>query len=387
MDYCFVRRARGWLAVVLLAWLSAWCGPCQCGEPSGDVQAVSRLRYEPSGFSLSVTAQLEGEKTPFRGEPKVAGAQVTRAWVTIERSKSVRLACVWDRAAAKVHLDLNGNQDLSDDPAVALTEGGGSWRASGIRLLLGDDTGRREYVVDWRSDSKGSDVSLTVRSGWKGTIQAQGRAWRVTVADNLDGVLDSADALTVRTAESALASPVKLQVPALLCLDGASGAVSFRLETAQTGAEVVAGPPKALGPVGQLKIEGTSIGYLTLGSTDGGRRRLAAFASPEPLVTLPVGTYRGRVWLKGCPKGMSLRAQVNESIEVREGEVTKMKAGGPLNSIAHARREGSILGVDYRLEGIGGEEYTKQAYAPPNRPWVTITKGSRVCVSDVFEYG
>jgi hypothetical protein len=138
---------------------------------------------------------------------------------------------------------------------------------------------------------------------------------------------------------------------------------------------------------GELKIEGKYIKQLTLEREDGNK---VTFDQPGESIKIAAGKYRlQEVHLEGgytYQEWMVPRPELKQNwIEVGEDKPAVLKVGAPLKQILTAKREGRALELDYKLSGIGGENYAGPDSSKP--PRFDIYKGNRKIASGEFEYG
>jgi hypothetical protein len=144
-----------------------------------------------------------------------------------------------------------------------------------------------------------------------------------------------------------------------------------------------AGVCKAGEPKGLIKIEGKHIQRLVLfGQSD-----RETFKDPNETIELPIGTYQiSEIELQGgyIVRGYNLPRNSDE-ITVKEGESAVLKFGAPLTQSVNVERHGDSLQLSYKLQGIGGENYSEQQRESP--PKFAVYKGDVQIGSGTFAYG
>ncbi|HEX7569988.1 MAG TPA: hypothetical protein VF492_05750, partial [Verrucomicrobiae bacterium] len=73
--------------------------------------AYQETDYSVVNWSVSLTTQT----VPFKNEPAAAAGKTVRGVLHFGDNSSNAMAFVWQRGAGKLFLDLNRNQDLTDD--------------------------------------------------------------------------------------------------------------------------------------------------------------------------------------------------------------------------------------------------------------------------------
>jgi len=87
------------------------------GTPSGTVTTVP-LEYQETSFQfLYRNVPVKRRLAPFPKEPALAPGPVVRGMLKFGGNPSNAIPFVWQGGAKKLFLDLNRNQDLTDDPA------------------------------------------------------------------------------------------------------------------------------------------------------------------------------------------------------------------------------------------------------------------------------
>ena len=351
-------------------------------------------------FSTGNPAQAD---LKFRKEPKYAGAQVRRGVLPVGQGLRP-IAFAFDPTARKLYLDLNGNFDLTDDPGgtfdatplgAQMTPSATSAFSAAIELTSG--TVRRPYKIQVTSLGLSPYQSLAVLSGWKGELDLGGRKWRMKVADDLDGRIAMSDTVTL---EPVLTSGTKRvhrlsmeRIPVFprLCLDGHVYNVDYRFEPTTTGpAELVVAVAETTVPMGKLRVAGSNIEALILSSPS--LKVACAVDSPSTgaVVSLPAGQYSiADLTLSNGFRMNMIQAgsAVNRSVAVPAGGAVDLVMGGPLRNSIKVEKRGVTAILDYKLEGIGGEEYQTMGRNLDNAPQFEVYQGDRLIASGKFEYG
>ena len=134
---------------------------------------------------------------------------------------------------------------------------------------------------------------------------------------------------------------------------------------------------------GELKLDGKYIKQLTL-EREGGNK--VKFDQPGESIKVAAGKYRLReVQLESGYACQEWMVPDQNWIDVGEDKPAVLKVGAPLKQIVTAEREGRVLSLDYKLLGIGGEEYVNSDSNKP--PTFTVYKGGKRIASGEFEYG
>jgi hypothetical protein len=178
-------------------------------------------------------------------------------------------------------------------------------------------------------------------------------------------------------------------VPEMIFVGGAN--YTIKLQWAQKDGSpllqaVLADKPVAMG---QMEIPGKEIRSLSLQSAT---TILFPEISETP-VAVPAGQYRCReLSLRGKEDFRMITPQRIDNLmcTVPEKGTGQFKAGAPLNHTVDVVRSGNMLTFNYKLVGIGGEQYDARqvtGYDDTKKPKVEIYKGDMLLASGAFEFG
>lgn len=136
--------------------------------------------------------------------------------------------------------------------------------------------------------------------------------------------------------------------------------------------------------LGELRLEGKHIERLVLRRKDGHTEQ---FIRPAKTIQLPVGVYRlQQVSLDESNfSGLLMEISSVDWITISEDKPAILKVGAPLNQIIEVTRQGSILVLDYKLLGVGGEVYVDSSRRV--RPRFTIYEKDKKIATSEFEFG
>jgi hypothetical protein len=444
-----------WLVAAVLAVI--WPSRILAGEPAalpgastGEVTTVP-LEYQETRFQfLFRNVPVERRLAHFPKEPALAPGPAVRGVLKFGGNPSNAIPFVWEGGAKKLHLDLNRNQDLTDDPAgvipaTALFSAGPSFihqMFTNVPLAFPATSAGAPMLVDLEL---GLDLArhpgeplftACLRSYWQGKVTRDGHDWQVGLMQNLSDLPGSfqrgelllrpweernkgfmascevpMDTLAIAwtgknrmvRASDAFAFSPKLFFEGHACqLDwsaeprGREESLALRLTEQQTA-------------LGELRITGSSIQRLVLT----GGPYVVVLAQPPGSVKVPSGRYQPyRVWLKqgkgeayfeyGVPQsGMANMVEEitgsqmpvlgppppEQAVVVDEGRTAVLVVGGPLTNSVSAAHRGRNLLLSYRLIGAGGGEYWLEAGGDRKPPQVTIRKLGKRIGSGQFEFG
>jgi len=370
-----------------------------------------RLPFKAEGFSLPLDLALDTTEVSFNKEPEYTSSKVVRGAIPLGPEKKDIIGFAWDVEAEQLHIDKNANLDLTDDRAES-----SSWASddktnqSFVLVDLQTPFGERallhylEFTFTYRSANRVTGT-LKVTSGWSGDIELNGRKWRMSVVNNMDGTIDNRDLLTlnrpvpkVEKAQSRFSryrgrrrmvdSEQEKGFPAFpadgsLEFDGHYYDLAFTFEPGRGGPTMVAAFEETAPVMGELVVKGKGISRLVLSGP-----RTVVLNEPGQRVSVPAGDYtRQQIVIDGGRAG-TLQAKTSHTVSVREGQPVELAVGGPLDNSLTVKQSGSLVSLDYQLRGIGGEVYTTEmeplSYNPAS---FQVRKGGRTIKSYQFRYG
>jgi phenylpyruvate tautomerase PptA (4-oxalocrotonate tautomerase family) len=448
-------QRAAWLAVAVIAVIcpgsvSGREDSARPGTPAGTVTTVP-LEYQETRFQfLYRDVPVERRLAPFPKESASAHGPVVRGVLKFGSNPSNAIPFVWQGGAKKLFLDLNRNQDLTDDPAgelpaTALFSAGASFIHqvfTNVPLAFPASSAGAPMLVDLEV---GMDLArrpgeplftACLRSYWQGKVTREGQEWQVGLMQNLSdqpGSFQQGELLLRPWEERNQRFIASCEVPMdtlALAWTGknwmvrASDAFAFSPKVFFEGhacqldwSAEPRGREESLAlrvteqqtALGELRITGSFVQRLVLA----GGPYMVVLNQPAASVSLPPGRYHPyRVWLKqgkaeayfnyGMPQ--SGKANVVEEITgsqmpvlgpppsaqavvVDEGRTAVLAVGGPLtNSVSAAHRGGNLL-LSYRLIGAGGGKYWLAKGGDGKSPHFTVGKSGKRIGSGQFEFG
>ena len=357
------------------------------------------VNYDFVNTSVPMTTRSEA----FKNEPALSRGKVIRGTVRLG-SPNQETSFAWDRSAGKLYLDLNGNQDLTDDPGGVFSCRGGArdyyQTFANIHLPFKTLAGTREVLVDLNFYDYGRgrpNCSAAIRWFWEGKLTLQGEEWQVgLIEDRLDrsAALEASNLLLRRWSERNQSLSGRLygdssagfpfsrklffgqrayQLQCTNLLHGTNVAVQLQLAEEK---------PK----LGEVKITGDFVHRVTMK----GSPYFVVLDQPGASVKVPVGSYcPTKVWLK---KGEAEAYLGQRSLagggryEVGGKEPPRLAVGGPLTNSVSIQRQGKYLALNYELVGAGGPyELAVQDRSHP--PEFAVYQGDKKVASGKFEFG
>lgn len=370
-----------------------------------------QLPFKAEGFSLALDLALDTTEVSFNREPVYTSSKVVRGAIPLGPDRAGIMGFAWDVEAQQLYIDKNANLDLTDDRAED-----SSWASddktnqSFILVDVQTPFGERallhylEFTFTYRSANRVTGT-LKVTSGWEGDIELDGKAWRMSVVNNLDGAIDKNDLITLnrpstmkepsrsgrrrpmrsRSLRSREASPVLPAFPAdgSLEINGRFYDLAFTFEQGRGGPTMVAAFEETAPVMGELVLKGKGISRLVLSGP-----RTVVLNEPGQRVSIPAGDYtRQQIVIDGGQAG-TLQAKTSHTVSVRKGQSTELNVGGPLDNSLTVKQTGSLVNLDYQLRGIGGEVYTTEMMPLSFNPAsFQVRKDGKTIKSYQFRYG
>ena len=361
------------------------------------------LEYQETDYSvINWGVSLTMQTVPFKKEPVAASGKIVRGVLNFGADSSNSIPFVWQRDAGKLYLDLNRNQDLTDDPEGAFSARGfrpTSYQTfTNVHLLFNTASGRCRMLADISFRDYGSrpgcDVAL--RSFWQGKLTLPGRDWQVGIVQNVlsQKVSFENSRLLLRPWEKRSqlfntydGSPATVPFSRKLFIDGHACQLEWITGSQNGEAKPALQFTEQSVALGELKITGQFIRRLVLP----GGPYLVVLDQPAASVQVPTGSYNQpdiRLGQNGaeafCQSGQS---QFGRRISVNDKTPAVLNVGGPLTNSVIASRHGQDLRLDYRLVGTGGETYQLANQDRSKPPEFAIYKDDKKIASGKFEFG
>jgi len=371
---------------ILTCFSSIQANPVTGQENQRQGEFVFDLEYQSTGFDVPI--QINTYRGTFEKEPSLDSSDILRGQLQTGTDEKEYTGFICDKRAGKIYLDLNHNLDLTDDPeGISTSESIGPYQTfpnTTVDMQFGSVAVK--FMVNITIyDFAPLGYYSTVRSGFKGTIELYGKQWQMGVADNMNGKLNRSDSLYILPTVAdfdLVRTTAQLFVSETIFLDGHCYNLSFEYKEGDSGPLLEATFTETERPMGRLNIEGKLIKYLAAEADS----LTAVFESPEKTISIPAGNYHiRRLFLDGGQAGL-FQARTITSLNIKEGEISELKAGAPLNHSVNLSRTGNVFKLNYELLDAGGESYNSLR-RPDLPPILTIYKGDKKIGGGRFEYG
>ena len=352
------------------------------------------VNYSIINWSLGATSRAAA----FKKEPAFSGGKVVRGTLQLGGGNDTEMGFAWDRAAGKLYLDLNRNQDLTDDPARVYSRAGGAGDSfqffSNVHLPIRTAGGDCQALVDLNFYGYSPlRCSLSMRSFWQGKVVLQGEEWQVGLLGNpYDQRKSLENGNLLLRPWSERNRPFTMFSGSLESFPFSRnlffGNRAYQLQCASEGqgdkARVRLAFVEQTPSLGELRITGSSVRRVVMS----GQPYAVVLDWPAAAIKVPTGSYGYSVWLKkGEAEAYLARGETASGmIAVNDRKPAVLMAGGPLtNSVAVSRR-GRNLSLNYELVGAGGKyQVLNQDRAHP--PEFAVYQGEQKVASGRFEFG
>lgn len=366
---------------------------------------TSSLEYQETDYGIaSLGVSLTTRTEPFKKE-QAADGKVIRGNLSLGSAANA-VSFVWQRDAGKLFLDLNRNQDLTDDPGgvfSAPTKSRSYQSFTKIRLPLHTDQGRCQVLanIDFWDYSQRPGCNLTVRSFWQGKVTLNGKDWQVGVIPaisvekhgNRSISLDKGELLLRpwgkrnQSFNSYNGSVAVVPSTRKLFLDGHAYQLDWVTSAQNSEVQPVIQFTEQTVELGELRITGKYIQRLVMP----GQPYLVILDQPAATVKVPVGNYNQlsvRLEQGGTEAFYeSDRHPTGQRVSVDAKKPAELAIGGPLTNSVFVSRTGQDLNMDYRLIGVGGLAYELANQDRSHPPEFAVFKADKKIASGKFEYG
>ena len=399
------RRLRSFILACVFGTLALSLSPnpaAQIKVPATDVPDVLRelvLRPEVVPYELeNTTWNLIQTNSPSLKEPELSSRHIFRKALQFGRDTNNAFALIWDQPKRKLYLDLNHNQDLTDDPAGVFSSinKGYSQLFDNVTLPLKTARGLHPAKLNLRLSTDGTEgwvqVRLTSRTLWQAKVVLEGEVWQVAVADKLLSPEGPAAAKflllrpwEVRTNRVWLDYPVCGMVPFPDRLFWLGRAFHLERRLATEGESPVRKleltPEQPL--LTELKLSGDSLCYAVLQASNG---YTVVLQGPAGTVKVPSGLYTvSSVWLKHGEAEVHWLGE--KPLVVNATTAASLVVGGPLTNSVALERYGRRLMLDYVLKGADGGRYRLAREDRATAPEFIVYHGGKKVLSGKFQYG
>lgn len=346
---------------------------------------------------LNLHTLTEAQSAQLKIPPVPKGTKLVHGAFQLDKNE---FGFVWDKTSGRLYLDLNHNQDFTDDPAGVFDSGekGFSQKFTNIKLTGTNQTCQWDYLIDLEL-YRMLGAYVGVRSFYEGKVELGGQTWQIGVVktpsvsrrgpgyvaqDTPTGTLVIRP-WAERGDEFDLSSDTAIGVPlcdTVLLLDNSYAPELVWQQQDQSNKLFLTLTPVEP-ELGQLELAGVYVHRLVL---HGAPKHAAFFYSPTHVLRLPVGTY-DTIQVVLERGGCKATAEFNQKVIVTSHSTNILAVGGPLTNSVSVTRRGRVLQMEYDLVGYGGKQYKLVSTNQVKEPEFEIYKGNRRIAHGKFRFG
>jgi hypothetical protein len=362
----------------------------QAQAPAPSTRTFRLPLCDQASIGPAIPIQISQEEMAFRKEPDFGARHVVRSAIVAGDSRAQWIWFAWDRDRRTLHVDLNRNRDLTDDPQGVVSTSD-TTKFQSFTFPAQVETSGTVFTHRFQLWFYGDETGGGILSGWRGAVELAGAMWTLSVTDNLDGVIGIGDAVTLSRpltpGEEPNMRPGDLQLGLLrrVFLDGRAYRLELALDRKRTPVELLVSVTEENPALGELKLDGQMVRQVVFNGGKAGW--LACVKHPGMSVTLPVGDYT-QTCLEVAMDGNLVSSSVAGPLRVMGNQPARLRAGGPVKGEAQFERAGRVLTITYALTGAGGENYVPRAgLTDEDLPGFAVYKNGRKVFADKFQYG
>jgi hypothetical protein len=374
----------GWIGLLALLQSPVVWG---AGEESPASQTVVLTPSAAPPLRIDFDFNWQKALPPFPKEPTFTGKELARGLIpTVPPTPLLR-----NITDNELYLNVDHSRDLVSGVNVTYRSSyNGHVFFKDLRVTTRSTTLRDApeipYTLDMFTYERGCAGWFVVKSGWAGELVLAGRKWRLTVVDNLDGVVGPGDTLHLQDIQSAKGwrSVPVTPVPKFLFLDGRTYHLDFSFISDSAGTVLRAVLMETRLPLGRLSIAAKNCSYLRL-ERDQFALILDATAGTVPI---PAGTYAVKDCLLDPVPGQRWQPSFIRSerlVTIDPEKTASLQIGPPLRNTVQVTRDRNLLKLTYQVLGTAGEQY--EYYNWVDRPRFSVRKGGLQVGSGVLPFG
>ena len=321
---------------------------------------------------------------PFESEPDFGAKEIARGIIpTVPPTGFIR-----NITDHELLLDLDHDRDFVANPPVtykSIYDGHVVFKDIQVNTVRQGHT--IPYTLTLYTYEHGCSGWLIVRSGWSGRFELASRQWSMQVIDNLNGVYDSNDLVSLAEITSdgkMLIWASRSNAARRIVLAGRTYDLDCEFQDERGSVLLNAAFTEVTGDMGAVRIKAQGVESLSLRN----ERCLVLLNPSDANTVVPEGDYHiDSCLLKRDPhlNGYPRFIADDRMITVRSGSTTSLTVGTPLTSTITVNRHKNQLQLVYGLQGLGGEKY--QFYNWKSRPSFDVYKGPIKIASGRFGFG
>jgi hypothetical protein len=391
---------------LVVGWL---CLGADCPLTAAAAPAESAPAASPGGFTFDLlplqldharaleTIPVKAQRSAFPKEPPISGRNIVRGSFQWGSRPEQTMPFIWDQGRGRLYLDLNRNQDLTDDAKGVFTSARGETYQSFTNVDLTVPTARGDRPVRLEMTlANGRGTSLRAYAGvctwWQGRVSLHGKEWQFGLMESMfDERASGVPNFVFLRDWSERQRPVRLNYANPEGFDYTKNLVlgerAYGLDcryVPDVGAPKYRVTFREQSPqLGELKVTGANLYRLILTEK---RATTVILDKPEGVVKLPVGNYSlDEIWLReGDTVAGSFRAG---RIIIEAKRTASLTAGGPLTNSVDVKSAAGSLELNYKLVGADGRSYQLPRPDYNHPPEYAVFQGTNRLATGKFQYG
>ena len=358
-------------------------------EYTFEIDYVDSLAYK-NLYSLN-------RSLPYSKEPAIEDED------KVLRGRLSDLDALWDIKAELLYLDINRDGDLTNDEQGIINaceiNNRSNYSIQTFKKTI--ELNGRKYNLEFElNDGWKKSADFVVQSGYGAVLDFDGSKWYLAILDLPDGKLDLSDKIALKKVDhsfNASSGPPLIQsseyvtVPFEIFVGLMNYEFSYSYIEGEGDKVRIVFKEKPV-ETGRLEYDVSNIDSLIFrhnSPSSPGRFVWIDLLSDSCVV--PAGELTPVQFQLKNTKGKSFgpKQTVLPKFNVEAGQTAKLPFGTPLSHSVKIRKLGNMIGLDYKLVGVGGEEYNLSAATGGTETVSTVAvyKGQRKLSSGSFEYG
>jgi len=337
-----------------------------------------------AGLRIDFDYRFGKTLSPFESEPDFGADETARGFIpTVPPTGFIR-----NITDNELLLDLDHDRDFVTNPPVtykSIYDGHVVFKDIQVNTVRQGLT--IPYTLTLYTYEHVCSGWFIVRSAWSGQFELASRQWSMQVIDNLNGVYDSNDQISL----SEITSDGKRLIWASRCnaakrivMAGHTYDLSCVFQDEQDSVLLNVTFTEVTSDMGTIQIEAQGVESLSLRN----EQCLVLLNSSDVNAIVPEGDYHiDSCLLKFDPNlnGNPRFTTDDRIMKVRSGQTISLVVGTPLTNTITVSRHKNQLQLAYALQGLGGEKY--QFYNWKNKPSLDVYKGPIKIASRRFGFG
>lgn len=356
------------------------------------------LERQQTAESLVVRAiGVKPVSNAFKKEPSPVRPGFQRGLLQWGTAAEQPIPFIWQRQQGRLYLDLNRNQDLTDDPSgLFVCSTNGAYQVfTNVQLARVTPTGPHPVAVElWLIADRANNVSASAGlcSYWHAQATLSGQEYQFgIVEDALEGKSTISPAYLLlrpwaerdRPFNLRTSTPDFAEFSSNLFLANQPYSLDCRYDSQATPPQYRAILGQRSAPASEVQLTGSFIHRLILKEENG---LIAVIDKPVGTFQLPQGKYSiDEIWMRdGDIEVARFKAG---TLKVTAEKVSRLAAGGPLTNWVTARSSDYFLNLGYELRGADGGIYH---FPRPNQqqpPEFAIFESTNRLATGKFNYG